>query len=97
MNKTSAAPLEMVPSEEDMMAAVDKVARVDLREKMTSSILEVLAHLPEAHKKIFIWKHYHGWQTEKIAARLSCNSADVEGILQQIDLNLLHRAGSLVL
>jgi len=78
------------------MARVDRLARGDLREKMTSSILEILAHLPEAHKKIFVWKHYHGWQTEKIAEKLRCNRADVEGILQQIDMNLLHRAGSLV-
>jgi DNA-directed RNA polymerase specialized sigma24 family protein len=79
-----------------VMAYRRKLTKMELREKMTSSILELLAHLPEAHKKIFIWKHYHGWHTERIAEKLKCNRADVEGILQQINVNLLHRAGTLI-
>ena len=88
--------MKKVLLEEDMMADRRKLTKTELREKMTSSILELLAHLPEAHKKIFIWKHYHGWHTERIAEKLRCNRADVEGILQQINVNLLHRAGSLI-
>ena len=78
------------------MAQRGGLAKADLREKMTSSILELLAHLPETHKKMFVWKHYHGWQVEKIADRLRCSRADVEGILRQINSNLLQRAGSLL-
>jgi DNA-directed RNA polymerase specialized sigma24 family protein len=78
------------------MAELDRLARADLRERMTSSILELLAHLPETHKKMFVWKHYHGWPVETIAERLRCNRADVEGILRQINSNLLERAGSLL-
>jgi len=78
------------------MARLDRLAKADLRERMTSSILELLAHLPETHKKMFIWKHYHGWHVEKIAERLRCNRAEVERVLQQINLNLLQKAGSLL-
>ena len=78
------------------MARRDRLAKADLRESMTSSILELLAHLPETHKKMFIWKHYHGWQVEKIAEKLRCSGSDVEGILQQINLSLRRRAESLL-
>ena len=78
------------------MAKPDRLVKADSRERMTSSILELIAHLPETHKKMFVWKHYHGWQVEKIAERLRCSRADVEGILQQINLTLLQKAGSLL-
>jgi DNA-directed RNA polymerase specialized sigma24 family protein len=78
------------------VAKPDRLAKADLRERMTSSILELLAHLPETHKKMFVWKHYHGWQVEKIAERLRCSGTDVEGILRQINLRLLQEAGSLL-
>lgn len=78
------------------MAKLDRLVKADLRERMTSSILELLAHLPETHKKMFVWKHYHGWQVETIAERLRCSRADVEGILRQINLSLLQKAGSLL-
>jgi DNA-directed RNA polymerase specialized sigma24 family protein len=78
------------------MGKLDRLAKADLRESMTSSILELLAHLPETHKKMFIWKHYHGWHVEKIAEKLRCSRSDVEGILQQINLSLLRKAESIL-
>ena len=78
------------------MAKLDRLVRAELREKMTSSILELLAHLPETHKKMFIWRHYHGWHVEKIADSLRCSRADVERILQQVHLSLHQKAESLL-
>jgi DNA-directed RNA polymerase specialized sigma24 family protein len=78
------------------MGKLDRLAKADLRESMTSSILELLAHLPETHKKMFIWKHYHGWHVEKIAEKLRCSRSDVEGILQQINVSLLRKAESIL-
>jgi DNA-directed RNA polymerase specialized sigma24 family protein len=81
---------------EDKMIGIKKLAQPELREQVTSSILEMLAHLPEAHKKMFIWKHYHGWPVDKIAEDLKCNKTDVEGILRQINSSLFQKTGALL-
>jgi DNA-directed RNA polymerase specialized sigma24 family protein len=81
---------------EDKMTGTKKLAQPEFRERVTSSILDMLAHLPEAHKKMFIWKHYHGWPVDKIAEHLKCNRADVEGILRQINSSLFQKTGALL-
>ncbi|PYV39364.1 MAG: hypothetical protein DMG06_23340 [Acidobacteria bacterium] len=78
------------------MTATKKLAQPELREQVTSSILEMLALLPEAHKKMFICKHYHGWPLDKIAEDLKCNRADVEAILRQINSSLFQKTGALL-
>jgi DNA-directed RNA polymerase specialized sigma24 family protein len=78
-----------------VMGAMKKIQKLDFREKMTQSILDTLAHLPEAHKQIFVWKHYYGLAVENIAKNLNCAHSDVEGILRQIDSTLTRRANTL--
>ena len=81
---------------EDAMTTVEKLEQPELRERLTSSILELLAHLPEAHKKMFVWKHYHGWKEDRIAEHMKCNRADVERILHQIHSALFRRTEALI-
>jgi DNA-directed RNA polymerase specialized sigma24 family protein len=78
------------------MTHVEKLAQPELRERLTSSILELLAHLPEAHKKMFIWKHYHGWKEDRIAEYMKCNKVEVESILRQIHSALFRRTEALI-
>ena len=78
------------------MTGVKKLAQPEFREKVTSSILELLSHLPEMHKNVFIWKHYRGWRVEEIAAALKCSRAEVENILRQINSLLFQRTGALL-
>jgi DNA-directed RNA polymerase specialized sigma24 family protein len=78
------------------MIKFEKLAQPELREKVTSTILEMLAHLPEAHKKMFVWKHYCGWQEQQIADNLRCSKADVENTLRQINLTLFQKTGDVL-
>jgi DNA-directed RNA polymerase specialized sigma24 family protein len=63
---------------------------------VTSSILDLLASLPEASKNMFIWKHYHGWPDDVIASVLGCSPSDVEAILLQIRRTLLGRTEAIL-
>jgi DNA-directed RNA polymerase specialized sigma24 family protein len=78
------------------MVLVKRLMQPELREKVTSVILDILAHLPEVQKKIFVWKHYCGWRVEDIADRLQCSKAEVENTLGHIHSALLQRAGTLL-
>ncbi len=75
----------------------NKLSQPEIREKVTSSILHLLAILPEAHKNIFTWKHYCGWPETQIASRLGCSSSDVGNILHEISRTLFQRTEAILL
>jgi DNA-directed RNA polymerase specialized sigma24 family protein len=79
------------------MINAKKLASPEVREKVTFSILHLLAILPEAHKKIFIWKHYHGWPETQIASRLGWSTSDVERTLNEIRRTLFQRTEAILL
>ena len=78
------------------MIAVRKLMQPDVREKMTASILDTLSQLPEAEKKMFVWKHYCGWPVEKIAGALKCSITEVDRTLRTINALLSQQAGTLL-
>jgi DNA-directed RNA polymerase specialized sigma24 family protein len=80
----------------NIMGSARDITRIDVREQMAHAILDFLAHLPEAHKQAFVWRHYGGYGVDQIARKLlNCRPAEVEGILDQIDSTLLKRASTL--
>jgi DNA-directed RNA polymerase specialized sigma24 family protein len=79
------------------MINANRLAQPEVREKVTSSILHFLANLPESHKKIFIWKHYHGWAETQIASRLGLSSSEVESTLDEIRRTLFQRTEAILL
>ena len=79
------------------MGKANKLSHPEIREKLTSSILHLLASLPEAHRNIFVWKHYHGWPESQIASRLGFSSADVENTLHEISRTVIQRAEAILL
>src|SRR5262245_59513211 len=79
------------------MGKANKLSLPEIREKMTSSILHLLASLPETHRNIFVWKHYHGWPESQIASRLGWSSADVENTLYEISRTVMQRAEAILL
>lgn len=78
------------------MTPAKKLAQPEFREKVTASILNLLANLPETHKDMFIWKHYHGWPDDVIASVLGCSPSDVEAILLEIGHTLLRRTEAIL-
>ena len=78
------------------MLAVSTKLKPEVREKLTSFVLDTLSHLPEEQKNIFIWKHYHGWSNERIARTLRCNISEVEQTLRVIQSRLNRQAGTLL-
>ena len=78
------------------MIAVRKPMQPEVREKMTASILDTLAQLPETEKNVFIWKHYCGWPVEKIAGVLKCSITEVDRTLRTINALLSQQAGRLL-
>ena len=78
------------------MTGMKKITDLHFREQMTSAILELLAGLPELHKKTFIWKHYCGYRVEEISKKLNCSEAHVNDILRQVHTNLYQRTGALL-
>src|SRR5262249_47749277 len=79
------------------MGKANKLSHPDIREKVTSSILHLLASLPETHRNIFVWKHYYGWPDSQIASRLGWSSADVENTLHGISRTVMQRAEAILL
>ena len=79
------------------MGKANKLSHPAIREKVTSSILHLLASLPEAHGNIFVWKHYHGWPESQIASRLGFSSADVENTLHEISRTVIQRVEAILL
>lgn len=78
------------------MIAVRKLVQPEVREKITATILDTLAQLPETEKNVFIWKHYCGWPVEKIAGVLKCSIAEVDRTLRAINVLLSQQAGALL-
>jgi DNA-directed RNA polymerase specialized sigma24 family protein len=78
------------------MIAVRKLMQPEIREKVTVSILDTLSQLPEAEKKMFVWKHYCGWPVEKIAGALKCSIAEVDRTLRTINALVYQHAGTLL-
>ena len=78
------------------MEAEDKMAKPDVRERMTASILDMLEHLPESQRNIFVLKHYRGVPEEEIANHFKCSRTEVEDTLRQVNFTLVQRAGALL-
>ena len=79
------------------MGKANKLSHPDIREKVTSSILHLLASLPETHRNIFVWKHYYGWPESQIASRLGWSPADVERTLYEIGRTVIQSAEAILL
>jgi DNA-directed RNA polymerase specialized sigma24 family protein len=63
---------------------------------MTEVILELLAHMPETQRNIFVWNHYRGYGSRQIAESLGCSLSEVETTLGMINSILYQRAHALV-
>src|SRR5262249_8701663 len=66
------------------------------RKKVTHTILEMLACLPETQRNIFIWNHYRRRSVEQIAEMLAWISAEAEATLDRINSLLAQRTRSLI-
>ena len=78
------------------MIAVRNLMRPEVRQKMTASILDTLARLPDTEKQIFIWKHYCGWPVEKIAGTLKCSVTEVDSTLRATNTLLSEQVGTML-
>jgi DNA-directed RNA polymerase specialized sigma24 family protein len=78
------------------MGRQDKLLELDKREKVTHIILDVLDHLPESQRKMFVWKHYQGLEIGRIAENLHCSYSDVEQILKQVGSVLACRTAQML-
>ena len=79
------------------MGKANKLWHPEIREKLTSSILHLLASLPETHRNIFVWKHYCNWSESQIASRLGWSPADVENTLYEIGRTVIQSAEAILL
>jgi hypothetical protein len=79
------------------MGQANKLWHPEIREKLTSSILHLLASLPETDRNIFVWKHYYGWPESQIASRLGWIPADVENTLYEIGRTVIQSAEAILL
>lgn len=79
-----------------VVEAVDKMVRPEIRELITVSIIDLLEHLPESQRNIFVLKHYRGVPEEEIASHFRCTRTEVEDALRQVNFTLLQRAGALL-
>ena len=68
----------------------------EFRERVTESILEMLTHLPESQRNIFVWSHYRGYPAKQIAEILRCNPSEVEAALDAINSILYQKTQSLL-
>ncbi|PYV42733.1 MAG: hypothetical protein DMG06_13035 [Acidobacteria bacterium] len=73
------------------MIAVHNFRQSEFREKVTEAILEMLTHLPETHRNIFIWNHYRGYPPKQIAEFLRSSSSEVEATLAAVNSILYQR------
>ena len=78
------------------MEAKNKMTKPEVRRLITASILDLLAHLPESQRNIFIMKHYQGVPEQEIANQYNCSRNEVEDALRQVDFTLIRRAGALL-
>ncbi len=74
------------------MAALDKMADFETRERVTRVILDYLARLPEPQRQMFVWRHYHGLEIGRIAENMHCSNSDVEVTLREISEALAFQA-----
>jgi hypothetical protein len=68
----------------------------EFRERVTESILEMLTHLPESQRNIFVWSHYRGYPARRIAEILRCSPSEVEAALDAINSILYQKTHSLL-
>jgi DNA-directed RNA polymerase specialized sigma24 family protein len=78
------------------METRNKIAKPEVRKLITASILDLLEHLPESQRDIFILKHYRGVPEEEIANQYKCSRIEVEAALRQVNFTLIQRAGALL-
>jgi sigma-70-like protein len=78
------------------MITVHNFRHSEFRKRVTEAILEMLTHLPETQRNIFVWNHYCGYQPKEIAEILKSSPSEVEATLDAINAILYQRAGSLL-
>ena len=78
------------------MTATYGFRQLEFRKQVTDTVLGVLADLPESQRKIFIWKHYCGYETERIAEILKTNLSETERTLSTLNTFLYQKTRSLV-
>jgi sigma-70-like protein len=78
------------------MIAAHCFRQAEFREQLTEVIIQLLAHLPEAQRNIFIWNRYRGYPLERIADMLGRDLSEVETIVTRINSILYQRAGALL-
>jgi len=78
------------------METRNKIAKPEVRKLITASILDLLEHLPESQRDIFILRHYRGVPEEEIANQYKCSRIEVEAALRQVNFTLIQRAGALL-
>jgi hypothetical protein len=81
------------------MIVVDSFRQSEFRKRVTKAIkaiLEILQHLPESQRRIFVWNRYRGYQPKQIAEMLRCDPSEIEVILDTIDEILYQRTRTLL-
>ena len=78
------------------MEVKNNITKPEVRNLITASILDLLEHLPESQRNIFILKHYQGVPEQEIANQYKCSKVEVEDALRQVDFTLVRRAGALL-
>jgi DNA-directed RNA polymerase specialized sigma24 family protein len=76
--------------------AIHNFRQPEFRERVTETILEMLAALPETQRNIFVWNHYRGYQPTQIAEIVRCSRSQVEATLDAISSTLYERTRSLL-
>jgi len=89
--------IKVSPRGNNPMMAVHNIHHDEFRESMAVAILEVLAHLAEVQRNIFIWSHYCGYRSRQIAESLGCSLSEVEATLDMINSILYQRARAALL
>jgi len=78
------------------MIAVHNFRQAEFRSRVTVAILEMLADLPETHRKTFVLNHYRGYQPKQIAEILKCSPAEIEAALDAINSILYQKTQGLI-
>jgi Sigma-70, region 4 len=78
------------------MIAINNFRHPEFRERVTEAILEMLTHLPETQRNIFVWNHYHAYPPKQIAEILRCSRSKVEAPLDALNSILCQRTRSLL-
>jgi hypothetical protein len=78
------------------MIALHHFKHAEFRERVVRAILEMLTHLPETQRNIFVWNHYRGYPPEQISAIVKSSPSEVEAMLDEINSILCQRTHSLL-